>query len=189
MSYAEDIDDFSDSIFGDEPLDEVDDDQIDEDTKVRNKQSGKVYTVKNVNPQIHDVVKDDTVIKEPKQHSLDNGNVGLSKDNNLQISNQPAEFDYDDDDNLVAVNKREKELLNSMSEIHKRIERIDNIIKAIRNDLMKAKDELERPNVNHDEVKKEIDKYEEDLAYAKSTKQNLIAKKQQKAKEISEYFS
>ena len=135
-----------------------------EDTRVRNKKSGKIYTVKKVNPALHDVVDKDDTVREPKQHSIDK--VAITKSGDPVIGTHPVEFEYDDNDELVAVDKLEKELSTNLANSMSTVKRLTKAIKSIKVELKSAKDELERPGSERYLIKQKIDELESSLKAA-----------------------
>ena len=144
--------------FSEDPLDE-----IDEDYQVRNKKSGKIYSVKRVNPELHELVKDIKPI-EPKQHSTDK--VTISKTGEPVIGTHPVDYEYDDNDSLVAVDKVEKELSTNLAASINKVRKLSTIIKGLKSDIKKEKDSLEYPYVDHGKVLQNIKSLEEKLAQA-----------------------
>ena len=150
---SEDIDDDSDSIFADDPLDEVEDEQTNEgyhkdrrpgDVRVGVAKDGKPLYGRRVSQTL-----------EPEKHSLDK--VTYSKSGKPLLGKAPVDFEYDEDDNLIAVNAKEKEMLNNVAYYKSEIKRDDKKLSELRNRLRFAKRDLEKPYVNHYEVKEKID--------------------------------
>lgn len=168
----EDIDDFSDSIFGDEPLDDVEDKQT-------NEANGQTYV-------------DDNGIEryvgnhKPVQHDIDK--VTLSKLGEPMIGKHPVEYEYDDNDNLVAVDKVEKELSTSLSMAMDTVRTADKAIENLKVELKQEKDLLEHPNVNHYEVKQRIDSLQEKLRSALAKKKNAQIAMHSKIAQLDKYY-
>lgn len=160
-------------------------DEIDEDYQVRNKKSGKIYSVKRVNPELHELVKDIKPI-EPKQHSTDK--VTLSKSGEPMLGKHPAEYEYDDNDNLVAVDRVEKELNTTLASNINTVRHLTSLIKGLKANIEKEKVNLERPNTNHYEVKKKIDDLSSTLKTAEDKQKRAKAAMQYNLKQLDIYY-
>ena len=115
----------------------------------------------------------DIQISEPTQHSVDK--VTLSKSGEPMIGTHKVDYEYDDDDNLIAVDTTEKDLSNSLAIAISDVRRANTIIKRLKSDIKEQKELLMQPYVDHYKAQEELDKLEQTLANVLS-KQKLAKK-------------
>lgn len=128
----------------------------------------------------------DKSIKEPKQHSMDK--VTISDKGDAMLGKHKADFEYDKDDNLVAIDTEEKELATKAALAKMKVRDYDKMLSYTKNLLKKKEAELERPYIDSTKVKEDIDNLKASIKDFESRKKQVLIQAKKLDAELTKYY-
>lgn len=129
----------------------------------------------------------DVSVKEPKQHSMDD--VTTSKSNDLMLGKHKADTEYNDNDELVAVDSKEKELSTNIATYKQNVKKYEDTINSISSRINELKASLERPYVDHAKAKEDIDNLSSALSELKAKRADAMKSLAKSQKLYSTFYS